>query len=244
MATSTSPEFILYDLACTKGVCCSPAVWRIRLMLNYKSIPYTTTFIEFPDISSTLAALGIPPNSTGKQAYTVPAVHHIPSNTFLMDSAVIAPFIETTYPEPALPLTFDLGIEIEKKARAVVGPAFNTSLTPRELSILSPRSQEYFRRTREAALGHPLEDLIAGDKEELAWKAVEDDARAAGALMRTHKEEGPFVLGAQPSLTDFFIAGALQSARVVDEGVWERCVAMEGYKEVYEACEQWMEKKD
>jgi hypothetical protein len=57
MATSIEPEIILYDLACTKNVCFSPVVWRIRLMLNYKHIPYRTIFLEFPDIEPTLKGL-------------------------------------------------------------------------------------------------------------------------------------------------------------------------------------------
>jgi glutathione S-transferase len=246
MATPPSPQIVLYDLACTKNICFSPAVWRIRLLLNYKRIPYTTTFIEFPDIEPTLAALGIPPNDPTKARYpyTVPAIHHIPTDTHVMDSAAIAPFLEAAYPDPPLPLSSDLGRKIETKARAVVGPAFYTSLQPREMHIISPRAQEYFRRTREEALGHPLEDLIAGDREEKVWTAVADDARAAGELMQTNKDEGPFVLGAQPSFTDFFIAGALQNARIVHEPVWERCMRYPGYREVYEACEQWTEKKD
>ncbi|OAG01476.1 uncharacterized protein CC84DRAFT_1167682 [Paraphaeosphaeria sporulosa] len=243
MAAPT-PELILYDLASTQGVCFSPAVWRIRLLLNYKSIPYTTTFLEFPDIAPTLSALNIPPHdaTTSKHPYTVPAIHHLPTNTFVMDSLAIAAFIEKTYPVPEVVLTSDLGAQIEEKARKVVGPAFYVSLVPREIRILSPRSQEYFRRTREAALGHPLEDLLA--REDAAWEAIGDEARAAGALMRTHKESGPFVLGEKPCFTDFFIAGALQNARVVDVGVWERCMRVEGFREVYEACEEWMGKKD
>lgn len=57
MATQAEPEIVLYDLACTKNVCFSPAVWRIRLMLNYKRIPYRTVFLEFPDIAPTLEGL-------------------------------------------------------------------------------------------------------------------------------------------------------------------------------------------
>lgn len=57
MATTTEPEFILYDLACTKDVCFSPAVWRVRLLLNYKGISYKTVFLEFPDIEPTLKGL-------------------------------------------------------------------------------------------------------------------------------------------------------------------------------------------
>ena len=54
---AAEPEIVLYDLACTKNVCFSPTVWRIRLMLNYKRIPYSTIFLEFPDIEPTLKAL-------------------------------------------------------------------------------------------------------------------------------------------------------------------------------------------
>jgi hypothetical protein len=58
MATpAVEPEIVLYDLACVKNICFSPIVWRIRLMLNYKRIPYTTVFLEMPDIEPTLREL-------------------------------------------------------------------------------------------------------------------------------------------------------------------------------------------
>lgn len=57
MATQPEPEIVLYDLACTRHVSFSPVVWRIRLMLNYKNIPYKTIFLEFPDIEPTLRNL-------------------------------------------------------------------------------------------------------------------------------------------------------------------------------------------
>ena len=57
MASQTETQIVLYDLACTKNICFSPAVWRIRLMLNYKHIPYVTVFLEFPDIEPTLKKL-------------------------------------------------------------------------------------------------------------------------------------------------------------------------------------------
>jgi hypothetical protein len=53
------PQIVLYDLACIKNVCFSPVVWRIRLMLNYKRIPYRTVFLEFPDIEPTLKGLWV-----------------------------------------------------------------------------------------------------------------------------------------------------------------------------------------
>ena len=182
--------------------------------------------------------------SGNKYKYTVPAIQHVPTNTYMMDSVLISQFLESTYPDPPVPLTSELGREIEAKARAMAGRAFRTSVMPREIRILSPRAQEYFRRTREASLGHRLEDLLDGDKEEQAWNAVADGTRAVGELMRTNKADGPFVLGARPSSTDFFFAGSLQSARVVDEGVFQRYMKYPGYKEIYEACLAYMEKKD
>ena len=160
-----------------------------------------------------------------------------------MDSVPIAQFLESNYPDPPVPLTSELGREIEGKARTVVGTAFRTSVMPREMGILSSRAQEYFRRTREASLGHRLEDLLDPDKEEQSWNAVGDGIRAVGELMRTHKADGPFVLGARPSYTDFFITGSLQSARVVDEGVFQRNIKYPDYKEIYEACLPYVEEK-
>ncbi|KAJ4200785.1 hypothetical protein NW759_015811 [Fusarium solani] len=247
MADQIEPEIVLYDLACTKNVCFSPVVWRIRLMLNYKLIPYRTIFLEFPDIEPTLQGLGLAPHDSGsgsKHKYTVPAIQHVSTNTFIMDSPAIAEFLESTYPDPPLPLTSKLGHEIETKARSAVGPAFGASVMPREIYILSPQAQEYFRSTREASLGRRLEDLLDPKKEEQAWAAVADKMRLVGELMLTHKVDGPFVLGAQPSYTDFFIAGSLQSARVVDEVVFQRCIKYPGYHNIYEACLPYMQKKD
>ncbi|KAK9368056.1 hypothetical protein V1509DRAFT_94235 [Lipomyces kononenkoae] len=244
MTAQTEPEIVLYDLACTKNVCFSPAVWRIRLMLNYKRIPYRTVFLEFPDIEPKLKALGLVPGESSGSQYTVPAIQHVPTNQYIMDSPAIAQFLESTYPDPPVPLTSELGREIEAKARRVVGMTFRTSVTPREVGILSPRSQEYFRRTREASLGHRLEDLLDADKEESIWNTLDDSIRTVGELMQTHKADGPFVLGARPSYTDFFIAGSLQSARMVDESVFQRISKYPGYKEIYEACLPYMEKKD
>ncbi len=57
MAPQPEPEIVLYDLACTKNVCFSPVVWRIRLQLNYPRLTSPTIFLEFPDIEPTLKGL-------------------------------------------------------------------------------------------------------------------------------------------------------------------------------------------
>ena len=175
--------------------------------------------------------------------YTVPAIQHIATNTYIMDSVPISRFIEATYPDQPVHLTSDLGHEIEAKARTVIGPAFRSAVMPRELKILSPRAQDYFRRTRERP-GQRLEDLLDPQKEDETWAAIADGMRALGELMRTNKADGPFVLGAQPSIADFFVAGFLQMVRVVDEGCFQRMVPYPGFKDIYEACQPFMERKD
>ncbi|KAI7973276.1 hypothetical protein EIK77_004553 [Talaromyces pinophilus] len=157
-----------------------------------------------------------------------------------MDSAAIAQFLESTYPEPAVPLTSELGREIEAKSRSTVGRTLGGSIMPREINILSPRSQEYFRRTREASIGRRLEDVLDLAKEEQDWLAVDPELRAVGELMQTNKAEGPFVLGARPSYIDFFIAGALQSARMVHEDTFQRFAKYPGFKDIYEGCRPYM----
>ncbi|KAF3026637.1 hypothetical protein E8E14_014485 [Neopestalotiopsis sp. 37M] len=239
---TSEPEIILYDLACIKDVCFSPVVWRIRLLLNYKNVPYKTIFLEFQDIEPTLKELGLEPNQTVTK-YTVPVIQYVPTGEYIMDSKPISEFIEKTYPSPAVPLTSDLGREIETKARGGLGLTFRKSLMPREIHILSPPAQEFFRRTREASLGHRLEDLLEGDKEQVAWAESAEGMREAGELIRTNSAEGPFVLGARPSYTDFFLAGSMQCARVIDEEVFRKYLRGPGFKEVYDACLPWMEKK-
>jgi glutathione S-transferase len=164
----------------------------------------------------------------------------------MMDSIPIASFLESTYPSPPLAQTSSHGQEIESRVRAVLAKPTYLSIVPREILILSPRSAAYFRRTREAALGHSLEDLMGAhpEKEDKMYEGIKEDMEQLSQLMMANKEQGPFVLGAEPSLTDFFIAGALQSARTVDEGVWRRSVAFEGFRRVYEGCEGWMERRD
>ncbi|KAJ5100064.1 hypothetical protein N7532_007065 [Penicillium argentinense] len=244
MEARLEPEIILYDLACTRGVCFSPVVWRIRLMLNYKRIPYQTVFLEFPDIEPTLQGLGIAPSESPGSRYTVPAIHHVPTNTYIMDSSPISVFLESKYPDPPVPLKSELGQEVELKSRSVAGKAFRSSIMPREVGILSPRAQEYFRRTRETMLGHRLEDLLDLEKEEETWSSLGDAMSAIGKLIQVNEADGPFIIGAQPTYTDFFIAGSLQSARMVDEKVFQRFTQYAGYRNVYEACLPYMEKKD
>ncbi|KAK6440252.1 hypothetical protein LTR95_003517 [Oleoguttula sp. CCFEE 5521] len=245
MATDTiEPEVVLYDLACIEGERFSPVVWRIRLMLNYKQIPYRTIFVEFPDIEPTLKALDIP-STLGEKKYSVPAIHHLPSNKYIMDSDAISKLLESTYPKPSIQLSSDLGTKIEAHGRAFLGPVLSITVPPREIDHLSPRAAEFFRRTREARWGRTLESLIEGDNEEQAWAAAHEGLKEQDKLIKTHRAEGPFVLGAKPSYTDFFTVGVMESTRMVHEKSFRRHMKeVEGTQAIYAACLPWMVKRD
>lgn len=146
-----------------------------------------------------------------------------------MDSLAIAYFLESTYPHPPLQLESSLGDRILADSRRIAGQAFRNSLMPRKLPLLSPSAQDFFRRTREPALGHPIEDLLPSVEEfERVWDGIEGEMKENGEMMR--KGEGRFIEGKRPCWADFCVVGNMCCARVVDgEGVfggWWRCRGM------------------
>ena len=116
------------------------------------------------------------------------------------------------------------------------------SISPREVNVLSPRSAEWYRKKSEAAFGQKLESIYEGDKEEKVWEATEADRMKVDELIRANG--GPFILGKEPSYADFFIAGNMQTARVVEESVFERSYALPGFRGIYDACSPYMERRD
>ena len=48
---------------------------------------------------------------------------------------------------------------------------------------------------------------------------MQTDMMKIDEIMRTKAVEGPVILETQTSMMDFLIAGALQSARTIDEGI-------------------------
>ncbi|KAL9004986.1 MAG: hypothetical protein Q9180_009818, partial [Flavoplaca navasiana] len=159
-----------------------------RLVLNYKSLPYKTHWLEFPDIAPHLQPLGIPPNTQGKP-YTVPTIHLPPSPShpdgeYIMDSKAIANALEAKYPEPPLHLDApelgraeELWMQLLRSLVAVFGPKVNSTL-------LNDRSREYI----EANIH--LEGKPGGDE---AWESARPLLEAIGVLLK--EKGGPYILG-------------------------------------------------
>ncbi|KZV79730.1 hypothetical protein EXIGLDRAFT_714809 [Exidia glandulosa HHB12029] len=158
----------LYDITSTLDPpCWSPNVWKIRLLLNYKQVPYTTKWISYPDIESTCLDLGAAPTSTrpwdGQAFYTLPVIEDDARHPgVISDSSSIAEYIESNYPTPSVLPSSSRTLQacfVSYLATNLL-PALRPLVIPAVHRILDQRGQEYYRRTREPQFGVALEKIL------------------------------------------------------------------------------------
>ncbi len=179
----------------------SPFCWRTRMALAHKG----------------LAAETIPWCFTEKDAIAPHQSEKVPvlldGETAIPDSWAIANYLEDIY--PARPSLFG-GEGGRAMARmlnwwgdvTVIGGMFPMIVAdiPRHLK---PVDAAYFRTSREARFGKPLEEVVAGRD-----KAVEAFRRTLDPLRLTLKTQA-FLGGDAPNYADFIMFGPFQWARVV-----------------------------
>lgn len=212
-------------------------------MLNYKSLPYTTHWLEYPEIAPFLSQL-VPPNEPPANApYTVPAAR-FPDGGYLMNSVAISQRLNKDYPDPPLHLdtpyhkkVIELLSKFTEELEAVYIPA-----VPREL--LNPPSAEYFYRTRQEMVGAPLPDFEKSDKGgENAWKAAEPHIRELAGLYRENSG-GPFVLGKDVSYVDFVLVAWLKLFDCIGKLEDLKRWGGEELLILYDASRQWLEREE
>ncbi|PPQ76771.1 hypothetical protein CVT26_001944 [Gymnopilus dilepis] len=203
---------IFYDIpSATPEKSWSANLWRTRFHLNYKGLSYKTEWVEYPDIEPHCIKYGIEPTSNkpdGTPFYTLPAIHDPSTGIYLSDSFKIAEYLDKTYPDTPLILpnnTHSLQIAFSDAFTSKLD-ALWAFILPVANTRLNPASEVFFRRTREAAFGKKLEDVIpTGEEGAAQWakfKAALGDADRWYA-----KSPGPFLLGDKPSWGDFVAAG-------------------------------------
>ncbi|CZT16037.1 related to putative glutathione S-transferase [Ramularia collo-cygni] len=246
-----SGQAILYDLS-HKGpepnTCWSPNVWKTRLILNYKKIPYTSQFIDHPNIASTLSSLNITPNPSPPPGsspapkpspYTLPAIK-LPNGTSLQDSAAIAPKLEETCPEPSLHLETGLHEQVGKLIGGIAMPMLKVIYPAIARNIIKEEYLDSWLAGKEPKLGMSMQEFEASGGES-AWKAAEPGFVALKEFLASNKKDkGPFILGSQVCYGDFIIAALLESVRIIGDGLFERFVGYdEQLRELHEACGEW-----
>lgn len=148
----------------------------------------------------------------GSPLYTLPIIYDPSTGKAIPESTNIAKYLDKTYPET--PILFPHGtLAFHAAFRAALGKAHLATWYIVSCAVcycLNERSQEYYRRTREADEGKKLEE-IRGEKEweeaEAAWSKVAEwyDANGEG--------QNDFVMGEGLCFADIGVASLLMWAK-------------------------------
>ncbi|KAL3477502.1 hypothetical protein BJX99DRAFT_257321 [Aspergillus californicus] len=236
----------------------SPNTLKTRIALNYKAIPYTQTYITYPDIAPLCTSLLVPPHpdGTAHTPFTLPVIYHpsISSPTgahALMDSLPIARYLEEKYPaRPLFPsghASYALAVAVDK-LMCDVSTAVYTLIVPPIAQILDPRGKEFYIRTRSssAMFGKPLEEIRPRDEETvraLVEKMKGEMRPVVQMLQGKSDKSGPFFEGGTPGYADFTCVAFLIWFRVADEELWGEIMGLgEGVvRGLWDAVYPWVE---
>ncbi|EEH44782.1 uncharacterized protein PADG_01071 [Paracoccidioides brasiliensis Pb18] len=237
----------------------SPNTLRTRLVLNFKKIPYTQSFISYPDIAPLLKSASVPPLHGARVPYTLPAIAHPSSigtsHGVLNDSWPIALHLEKTFQSPQHPTLFPsagsyaLALAVARVLNAILPPT-RMILLPKIPQILDERGAEYFRRTRAEWFGRSLEEMLSDTEGvEKSWADVEVELKLLADMLRGPpgvngggKKKGPFFEGEQAGYADLLFAAFLAWYERGDRKDWERAVSI-GDGEIrrfWDACLPWI----
>ncbi|KAK4120217.1 hypothetical protein N657DRAFT_649277 [Parathielavia appendiculata] len=124
MSTASAPSrpIVFYDIAMSpprEKTCCSPNPWKTRLALNFKGVPYTTTWVALPDIAKVRTSLNVPACrkfADGSNFFTLPIIEDHATASLLGDSFDIAVHLQRKYPTSGAgdlfpPQTLDFDVE-------------------------------------------------------------------------------------------------------------------------------------
>jgi glutathione S-transferase len=179
----------------------SPFCWRIRMALAHKGLDAASIPWRFTEKAA------IAPHGSEK----VPVLLH--GESAVVDSWAIANYLEDQFPDrPSL-----FGGEGGRAALrminwwgdiAVIGGLFPLIVADIP-GHLAPVDADYFRKSREARFGKPLEEVVA------ARDSAVTGFRKSLDPMRLTLRTQPFLGGDQPNYADYIVFGGFQWARAV-----------------------------
>jgi glutathione S-transferase len=241
MATKENP-IVFYDIAMRPPVeetCCSPNPWKARLALNFKGVPYSTTWVALPDVKKVREGLQVPACrkfADGTDFYTLPIIEDRAAGALVGDSYDIAAHLQATYPDAgagdlfppqAIDYTFDMPVLIPlsdhtgkpfpeyARFNSHVDAAFSAHVVltlqefPFDPATADESKAEFVRR----AGGRRWEDFaVVGEAREGVLSSFRD---MLGGLAKPFLRDpgGPFLLGATASYGDLIVGGWLRMMR-------------------------------
>ncbi|KAH7920071.1 hypothetical protein BV22DRAFT_1040272 [Leucogyrophana mollusca] len=216
---SGSQPIILYDIPCqVAGHPWSPNTMKIRYTLGYKNLPFTTTWLEYPEIEPHMRALGAArtphPTLPGQTLYTLPVIEDPRTGAVVSDSLAIAAYLDKTYPDT--PIALRDPPATDEFVAAFLGALKDTVLFMSVVAaeLLNPVSAEYYKRTRAERYARAWEELSPpGPVRDRDWRRMEEGWNVVDGWYR--KNEGKYFLGHTPSFADFVVVSRLKWCQFV-----------------------------
>lgn len=243
MAASSDPSrpIVFYDIAMRPPVeknCCGVNPWKTRLALNFKNVPYKTSWVPLPDIAKVRRSLKVPACrkfADGSDFFTLPIIEDPATGSLLGDSFDIAVYLQNTYPNSGAgdlfpPQTLDYVFTPAFASPVPLSDCrdgeyseyakFNTSVDDAftahtQLTIqcfpFDPATEEISKAEFARRVGVSSWDdfTLAGE----ARRKVMDSFRdTLGGLAKVFLKDtsGPFILGTRASYADIIVGGWLR----------------------------------
>lgn len=240
MSTSnpTNP-IIFYDIAMrppAEKSCCSPNPWKARQALNFKGLPYSTSWVPLPEVANVRRNLKVPACrkfADGTDFYTLPIIEDPATGALLGDSFDIASYLQKTYPDsgagdlfPAQTLDYtfvddtipvplseipESGFPEYAKFNVHVDAAFTAhSQLSVECFPFDPSTAEISKAEMARRVGVSSWDdfALVGEAREKVKASFRDTLADLGKLF-LKDASGPFLLGSKASYADFIVGGWL-----------------------------------
>ncbi len=197
----------------------SPHCWRTRMALLHKGVEFegiAWRFLEKDAIAF-----------SGQGA--VPLI--VDGETCVTDSWAIAEYLDATYPDRPSLFGGESGRALTRFynnwANGVLLPKLVGCIIKDVHDCLHEGDKAYFRETREARFGRPLEEVVENFDENLqAFR------QSLGPLRATLKEQ-PYLGGASPLYADYSVFGVLQ---------WARCTSSHNILESDDPLHAWRDR--
>lgn len=179
----------------------SPYCWRAKLALAHKGLEVETVPWRFTEKDS-IAATG---------SARVPIL--VDGERTVADSWAIAVYLEEAYPDRPTLFGGEGGRAVSRFVNAWADTVLNGAVVRIVLldicDHLGEQDRDYFRRSREARFGKPLEEVVADREGNLAA------LRAALEPLRVTLGAQPFLGGEAPLYADHIVFGAFMWARAI-----------------------------
>ncbi|KAL5483429.1 hypothetical protein ACEPAI_8660 [Sanghuangporus weigelae] len=248
----SQPYITLYDTPSSQSNGWAPSIWRIRLILNYKRLPYRIKGAELPDLDRTMRSIGAPATSKrsdGRPVYSLPVIvdpiRSPNAPVVLSNPSVISEYLEIHY--PARPLYPDGSKALQTMFVHYLHDNFLRPLLP----IMIPLSAQHLTERSQAHLfppgQGPSNPPLTGPQREQAWAAIRENFNFLASVLDKNNGDdgdGTVVQGHDITYADFALCAILiWIERISPQDIWPRVRTWNGgrWNRLMDRCREYMD---